>query len=317
VPIELKQLRYAEVAERCGSFRKAADLLALKQSNLSRRVRDLEEELGVALFERTSGGVTPTPVGRDFISSARQVLNELQTVVDRAKAVHRGETGYLTIGFYTSLSAGNLRASLVEYSRRHPQVEINTIEGPRARLFDGIQNGTIDIAVVAGDSTSDRNCSMVLWGERIIVALPEEHRLAANEIIYWTDLKRERFLLSKRDPGPEIQDFLVAKLSAPGDFLHIVRHDISPENIKALVGAGYGVSLMCEACTGASYADVVYREVRDGNGSTRVGYSAYWRDGNGNPALANFIRLLEERYPPLANGNGRRGASSQTPDPSP
>jgi len=62
--IELKHLRYAEAAERCGSFRKAADALAVKQSNLSRRIRSLEEQLGVKLFERTNGGVRPTPAGR-------------------------------------------------------------------------------------------------------------------------------------------------------------------------------------------------------------------------------------------------------------
>lgn len=315
--IELKHLRYTEVAERCGSFRKAADLLALKQSNLSRRVRHLEEQLGVTLFERTNGGVRPTSAGRDFINGVRRVLNELQIVVDGAKAVGRGEAGYLTIGFYTSLSAGNLRASLVEYGRRFPQVAINTVEGSRSRLFDGIQNGTVDIAIVTGEPTSDCNRSLVLWSERIIVALPEDHPLAANEIIYWTDLKRERFLLSERDPGSEIQDILVAKLSSPGDLPDVVRHDVGPENIKSLVGAGRGVSLMCEACMGASYAGVVYREARDGNGSTRIGYSAFWKSSNENPALGNFIRLLEERCPPVANGTGALDASSRNPDPSP
>ncbi len=315
--IELRHLRYAEVAERCGSFRKAAESLSLKQSNLSRRVRHLEEQLGIALFERTNGGVKPTPAGRDFVNGVRRVLNELQIVVDGAKAVGRGDAGCLTIGFYTSLSAGNLRASLIEYGRRFPQVDISTIEGSRSRLFDGIQNGTVDIAVVTGEPASDCNRSMVLWSERIIVALPEDHPLAANDIIYWTDLKRERFLLSERDPGPEIQDILVAKLSSPGDLPDVVRHDVSPENIKSLVGAGRGVSLMCEACMGASYSGVAYREARDGNGSTRIGYRAYWRDGNDNPALRNFIRLLEERCPPVANGNGSRGGVSQTPDPSP
>ncbi|WP_454629271.1 LysR family transcriptional regulator [Bradyrhizobium cenepequi] len=308
--IELKHLRYAEVAERCGSFRKAAELLAVKQSNLSRRIKHLEEQLGIALFERTSGGVRPTSAGRDFVNGVRHILDELQSVVDGAKAVGRGEAGYLVIGFYTSLSAGNLRASLVEYGRRFPQVEISTVEGSRTRLFDGIQTGTIDIAIVTGEPVSDSNRSMMLWSERIIVALPEDHPLAENEIIYWTDLKRERFLLSERDPGPEIQDILVAKLSSPGDMPDVVRHDVSPENIKSLVGAGRGVSLMCEACMGASYAGVVYREARDGNGSIRIGYRAYWRDGNDNPALRNFIRLLEERCPPIANGNGAHGASS-------
>jgi hypothetical protein len=78
VSIELKHLRYAEVAERCDSFRKAADLLALKQSNLSRRVRHLEEQLAVALFERTNGGVRPTSAGRDFVNGVRRILDESQ-----------------------------------------------------------------------------------------------------------------------------------------------------------------------------------------------------------------------------------------------
>lgn len=307
--IELKHLRYAEVAERCGSFRKAADLLGLKQSNLSRRIRALEDQLGVKLFERTNGGVRATAAGRDFIRGARRVLEELQTLVDRANAVGRGDAGHLTIGFYTSLSAGHLRASLVEYARRFPQIEISTVEGSRSRLCGGIQSGTIDVAIVTGEPAPDCGRSMVLWSERIIVALPEDHPLAANEIIYWTDLKQERFLLSKRDPGPEIREILVEKLRSPGDLPEIVLQDVTPENVKSLVGAGCGVSLMSEACMGASHAGVVYRETRDGKGSTRIGYCAYWRDGNDNPALRNFIKLLEERCPPVVNGNGSRGAS--------
>lgn len=310
VSIDLRHLRYAEAAERCGSFRKAAALLGLKQSNLSRIVRHLEEELGVVLFERTNGGVRPTLAGRGFVNGVRRVLDELQIVVDGAKAVGRGEAGHLTIGFYTSLSAGNLRASLVEFGRRFPEVEISTVEGSRSRLFDGIQTGTVDIAIVTGEPASDSSSSMVLWSERIIVVLPEGHPLSPNEIIYWTDLKSERFLLSERDPGPEIQDILVTKLSSPGDLPDVVRHDVSPENIKSLVGAGRGISLMCEACMGVSHVGVVYREARDGNGSTRIGYRAHWQDGNDNSALRNFISLLEERCPPVANGNGLPGASS-------
>lgn len=315
--VDLKHLRYAEVAERCGSFRKAADTLSLKQSNLSRRIRVLEDQLGVRLFERTNSGVRTTAAGRDFIRGARRILEELQALVVSANAAGRGDAGHLTIGFYTSLSAGHLRASLIEFARRFPQVEISTVEGSRSRLCGGIQSGTIDVAIVTGEPAPDCGRSMALWSERIIVALPEDHPLAAKEIIYWTDLKRERFLLSERDPGPEIQEILISKLASPGDVPDVVRHDVSPANIKSLVGAGRGVSLMSEACVGAVYAGVAYREARDGNGSTRIGYRAYWRDGNDNPALRNFIRLLEERCPPVANGSGSRSASSQTPDPSP
>lgn len=317
VPIDLKHLRYAEAAAHHGSFRKAADSLALKQSNLSRRIRHLEDQLGVKLFERTNGGVRPTSAGRDFVHGARRVLHELEVVIDGVKAVGRGEAGHITIGFYTSLSAGNLRATLVEYSRRFPQVHISTVEGSRARLSEGIENGKIDIAIVTGEPALDGNRSMMLWSERIIVALPQDHPLAANEIVYWTDLKRERFLLCERDPGPEIYDILVAKLASPGDLPKVVRHDVSLENIKSLVGAGCGVSVMCEACMGANYAGVVHREARDGNGSTHIVYRAYWKGHDDNPAVEHFIRLLEERCPPVASGNGPRGGVLKIPDPSP
>jgi DNA-binding transcriptional LysR family regulator len=202
MPIDVHHLRCADAAERHCSFRKAADSLSVKQSNLSRRIRDLKDELGVALFERTSGGVKATLAGRDFVSGARRVLNELRMVIDEAKAVGCGETGCVTIGFYTSLSTGNLRDCLARYDRRHPQVNVYTVEGSRARLIDGVESGSIDVAFVIGEPPAKSARSLVLWSERIIVALPDDHHLAQNKTIYWTDLRNEKVLLSERNPGP-------------------------------------------------------------------------------------------------------------------
>lgn len=114
VSIELRHLRYADAAARHGSFRKAADALGLKQSNLSRGIRNLEGRLGYQLFERTNGGVQPTPAGRDFLQGARRVLDDLQTMVGATNAVVRGTAGQLRLGFYTSISAGNLRSTLFQ-----------------------------------------------------------------------------------------------------------------------------------------------------------------------------------------------------------
>ena len=73
-----------------------------------------------------------------------------------------------------------------------------------------------------------------------MVAVPESHPLGAREAVYWIDLKDDRLLLSWRDPGPELQDLLVAKLASPGDRPNIVRHDVSRESLESLVGAGFG-----------------------------------------------------------------------------
>jgi DNA-binding transcriptional LysR family regulator len=297
--IELKHLRYADAAVRHGSFRKAAEALGLKQSNLSRRIRDLEEGLGYRLFERGNGGVRPTRAGREFLLGARRVLDDLETIMGGADAVARGAAGHLRLGFYTSLSAGNLRGTLFDYARRYPHVRIGAVEDVRSRLCAGLRNRTMDIAIVTGEAVAEATHSMALWSERLLIALPEAHPLAAREVLSWADLKRERFVLSTRDPGPEIEAILIAKLVSPGESLDIDHHDVNAESLKSLVSAERGITVVCESCLGSVPPGIVFRETRDGTGSTRVGFCAYWLPDNENPALGNFIEMLKERWPPF------------------
>ncbi|WP_136616124.1 MULTISPECIES: LysR family transcriptional regulator [Mesorhizobium] len=315
--IELRHLRYAVAAEQYGSFRRAAEALGVKQSSLSRRIRQMEDRLGVAVFERSSSGVRLTIAGTEILRTSRHLVYGLDHLVASAKAAGRGETGRLAIGFYTSLSAGNLRASLMEHARRFPEVEIRTVEGERARLFVGLEHGTLDVAIVTGEPPVREGGLMALWGERIMVAVPESHPLTANEVVYWTDLRSETLLLSQRDPGPELRDILLAKLASPGVQPKIVSEDVSHEGIMSLVSAGFGVSMFCESGIGANYAGVLYRDVQDGNGPSRISYTAYWQRHNDNPALANFLKLLEERYPSLSTRTAESAAPSRTPDQSP
>ncbi len=301
--IDLRHLRYIVAAAERGSFRRAADAAGIKQSTLSRSIAQAEARLGVLLFERTSGGVRLTPAGAEVLRTSHHLVEALDHMIKTARDVGKGDAGRLTVGFYTSLSAGNLRASLIEYASRFPKIEIRTYEGARSCLFTGVDAGRLDVAIVTGDPISRDGKAVGLWSERIMVALPEHHRLASSHIVYWTDLRDETFLMSRRDPGPEIQDILLAKLAAPGERPKVISHDISRENIKSLVGAGFGVSLMCEACIGANYPGVVYREARDGNGPSRISYTAHWKSDNNNPALARFIALLRERYPSLPGGD--------------
>src|SRR5579863_5387439 len=146
----LQHLRYAIVAADHGSFRRAAEAMLLRQSTLSRCIRQLEESIGMAVFERSSGGVRATPAGRDFLRVARSILEQLDALLATAHSTGRGEAGRLAIGFYTSLSAGNFRASLMDLRQRFPQIEIEMIEGSRARLVTALRNGVVDIAIVTG-----------------------------------------------------------------------------------------------------------------------------------------------------------------------
>jgi DNA-binding transcriptional LysR family regulator len=295
--VDLVHLRYAVAAADHGSFRRAADALLLRQSTLSRCIRQLEERIEMIVFERSSGGVRATQAGRDFLHMARSILEQMDTLMASAHSAGRGEAGRLAIGFYTSLSAGNLRATLVDYANRFPQIEVSMTEGSRSRLTTALRNGAIDIAIVTGGTPLFDSKMISLWSDRILVALPEGHRLADGETVYWTDLKGETLLTSRHDPGPEIQELLLTRLASPGDRPKAVCHNANWGHIKSLVGAGFGISLVTESDVGANLSGLIYRELRDGTGPSLVGYSAHWRADNDNPSLAGFLKILGERYP--------------------
>jgi DNA-binding transcriptional LysR family regulator len=301
--VDIRQLRYAIAAADYRSMRRAAEALRLKESTLSRCIRDLEAELNVVLFERSRAGVRPTAAGAALIASARRAVQDVDRIASLAKAAGRGEAGRLRLGFYNSLSAGSLRATLLDYAQRFPMVEIGTVEATRERLFEDIAIGALDVAIVTGSPALAESQALALWSERILIALPADHPLASQEVVSWADLKGETFLIGEHDPGPDVHDLLIAYLATPGDRPKVVRHNVSLSNIKALVGLGYGVTLVCEACLGAHYAGVVYREARDSKGGCRVGFAAHWSDDNANPALGSFLRLLRERYPALRDAD--------------
>ena len=257
----------------------------------------LEHTLGAVIFERSTGGVRTTPTGRHFLRMARSVVEQLDALATITSASGRGETGKLVVGFCTSLTAGNLRATLLDFRSKFPQVELGTIERFRTRLTTALRNGVIDVQIMTGETLPFDCKSTPLWGERILVVLPSDHALVERKVVYWTDLRDQTILLSQSDPGDEFETLLNAKLQATSDHPRVERHDVSRGVIKSLISMGLGISLVLESDMGANFSGLVYRELRDGTGPSRIGFSAIWREDNENPALANFLKLLAERYP--------------------
>src|SRR6266481_9797191 len=257
--VDLKQLWFAVAAADYGSIRQAAELLSIRHSILSRSIRQLEHRIGVTVFERSGKGVKLTPAGRSVLWMARLILEQVDVLVATAKSNGRGEAGRLSIGFCTSISAGNLRATLTEFKNRFPRVELVTVERSRTRLATALRNGSVDILVVTGEVPLPDNNVRPLWSERILVSLAENHPLAARSVIYWTDLRDETVLLSQHDPGREFEDLLISKLVSPADRPRVERHDVSRGIIKSLTSMGLGVSLVTESDTGARFAGLTYR----------------------------------------------------------
>ena len=297
--IELRDLRCAVSVARYRSLRRAADALGVRQSTLSRRVRAVEDAVGAPLFERTCGGTRPTTAGLELVEFARRLLEDTETVIRDLRRRSRGENGRLTIGVYASFATGNLRATLAEYQRRLPDVDIHTVDGSHSRLIAALERSAVDVAVMTMCQGKWHDRELQLWTERVIVALPERHPLAEQQYVNWAQLADERFILPLHGPGAELESLLAAKLNGekPKRVLH---QDTGLDRLLSLVGTGHGLLLMLEGGTGLKQDGVIFREVREGSEPTRLGFAAYWNDANENPTLGAFLNMLGERYPDLS-----------------
>jgi DNA-binding transcriptional LysR family regulator len=297
--VDLRDMRWAIIAAQHRSLRKAAESLNVRQSTLSRTLRNLENRVGAELFERTNGGTRPTPVGREFLGAARHIIEETDAAFARLKAMSSGEAGRLTIGVYASLAAGNLRATLADFHRRFPEVDIHTVDGAQDRLLSDLSAGIVDIAIMTASCPGWEDRKLPLWSERVIAALPAGHPLCEKPAMRWTDLAGHPLLVKQRGSGPEMCRLIAAKLDCFGA-QRLLYQDVGFDRLMSLAGAGIGIYLMLEGATGARYDGVVYREIHDHDGPTRINFSAYWREANKNPTLAPFLDILRERHPDLS-----------------
>jgi DNA-binding transcriptional LysR family regulator len=193
--IELSDLRRAIAVSQHRSLRQAAQTLNIRQSTLSRRLRDIEYCLGACLFERTNGGTRPTGIGLEFLEVARRILDQSDSAFRKLKSRSRGEHGRISIGVYASLATGNMQATLAEHHRRFPDVDLHTVDGTHDKLLCALVGNAVDVAVMTTAHSPWDDRILPLWSERVIAALPKRHPFGERSTVRWTDLRNERILL--------------------------------------------------------------------------------------------------------------------------
>ena len=199
--VELRQLRYfLAVAEEL-NFTRAAGSLHLAQQALSASIRRLEEQLGVALFVRSTRRVELTKAGEVLVEGARGVVAAASDAVERVHQVAEGRAGRLTVGFSTA--AGGLpivRQILRTYAESAPDVDIRTQEYDFSDPSAGLLDGSVDVAFIFGPLPAPGLASVVLVQEDRLLALRPEHPLAERAAVKADDLRDLPWL---RVPAPE------------------------------------------------------------------------------------------------------------------
>lgn len=285
--VRLHQLRYFVAAADYGSFRKAAAALAIQESSISRRIRDLEDELGASLFVRYAGGVRLTVAGRDFLRNARHALRQIDIGVTKVAAVGRAEQGLIKVGIFSSLASGFLFDLLRAFGSRHPKVQVDIIDGSPPEPIAAVRNLNLDVAFITGMPAWDGCEAEHLWCEKVFLVLPDDHPLADKPDLGWADLASERFIVSDGAPGLEIHEYLVARLAGLGRKVEIQAQQVGRDNILSLVAVGQGLTLTSEATTVAQFPGITYRELA----GEVLPFSMIWSAINDNPACRRLLSL--------------------------
>lgn len=240
--MELNQLRYFTAVAEALSFTEAAERLHVSQPALSYQVKQLENELGARLFDRTSRKVSLTVDGRTFLPLARAVLlkvDEATRVMDERLGV---ETGQVTFGSIPSIGAYVVPHILASFRRNFPGIEVLLVEDGALALERKLLDGEIDFAIVTEPASPEALDVTPLMTEELLLVVPLHHPLAERESVALAELTQENFVLLG---GSFTLGTLVVDLCRRAGFEPKVAYQAgSLETVKSFVRHDLGIAVL-------------------------------------------------------------------------
>ncbi|MFJ2948923.1 LysR family transcriptional regulator [Streptomyces sp. NPDC087226] len=279
---------FVAVAEE-SHFGRAAARLGMAQPPLSQRVRRLERELGVRLFERTSRQVTITEAGRLLLAEAREVLARSGSFMATARRVRDGETGLLRAALPPDLSGETVAALLADFRRRHAGLELELHELPTAQQLARLAAHELDVGIVHHPcDVSGLELGPVLRRE-LGVLLPRGAGAARFDEVPLVALAGHDLILFPRASAPALYDDLLTTCARGGFTPAAVRHGQGASFVRGLVLSTGAVALCPRDALpppGDGEPDVVWRPLTGGAPALR--HSAAWSTGRGDAAVQAF-----------------------------
>lgn len=292
--MELRHLRYFVAVARHLSFTAAAESLGVAQPPLSQQIRDLEAEVGTALFERTTRRVSLTRAGTDFLAQAREILDKSGEAIGRARAIGAGAAGIVNVGLTGSMLAGPLGRAIRDFSVTYPDVDLRIHEMSPDRQISMLKAGQTDISFLRSPPQDLDLASERAWCETVTLVLPKGHRLARTAAIDLADLSRERFVFLR------LSDSLFAKYlwecCVEAGFTPDITHQVvEAASLTSLVATGLGIAIIPEFVARLAHADVVYKPIR--GKPIHADVYALWPREKAGPLIGNFLDRVRSARP--------------------
>ncbi|MCG8270410.1 LysR substrate-binding domain-containing protein [Aquamicrobium sp. NLF2-7] len=274
------------------NFRHAANALGVAQSSVSARVKALEDDLGVLLFERHARGVRLTEAGRHFFERVAAGVDQLDHAVKTAGMTASGECGRLHIGIHALIPRSFLAELIWRYRENHPGIGVEITEGTARDAVMQLRADRLDVAFVAGTPELPDCHARPIWTEPLMAVLPEKHSLAGQSAISWAEMVGETFLVRYGGTGPQVHDHIVLRLAGRWPTPSILRFDVGRGTLLSMVGQGFGITIVGAATALLPTSGVVFLPVADE--PEPVTFSAIWWPSNRSAALRNLLTLASD-----------------------
>jgi DNA-binding transcriptional LysR family regulator len=289
--MELRHLRYFAAVGEVLSFTKAAEKLHLAQPSLTRQVKDLEEEIGVRLLNRTKRQVSLTEEGKSFLADAKRVLAHSAEIVESVQRLSRHEVPALNIGYVANLFPTPLPVTLASFRLKFPTVSINLFDMSYGDQFRALQESKIDLGFVG-------SCRPISEGELqfrsiasdgTVAALAKSNALAKKAVIKIKELKPMFFIGMSEESCPGYRDWLTATCRQCGFTPKVLQDADIERTVIQAVAAGLGVALLPAQVTALPHENVALRPL-----SPVVSTESYiaWRSDNDSTALKAYVQTV-------------------------
>jgi DNA-binding transcriptional LysR family regulator len=300
--MDLRQIRYfVAVAEQL-SFSRAAERLHVSQPPLSRQIANLEAALGFDLFDRSSRQIKLTSAGTEFLSHARHAMQTLEQAKASAERVASGAVGTVSLAFGGSLSYFVLPPVLREFRRRFPLIELSLQSVPISKHAECVQGGRADVGLVVLPLHNESLVNAMSLRDELVVALPEDHKLASRTSLEMIDLKNETFIPFSIGEVVSYADKLNGLCRAAG-FVPTTATNVgnldSMAGVVGLVSVGIGVAIVPGVVRRVGIDGVVFRQLA--KSSVYLDFALIRENRPPGPALKNFLEVAEAILLPHGN----------------
>ena len=302
--MELRQLRYLVALADELHFTRAAAREHVAQPALSQQIRRLEDELGLALVERTTRQVRLTDAGAMLVSRARRILAEVGAAHAEVQALKGAEIGRVNVGTMHTMGPVDVSLALAIYHQRHPGIELTVREQSSQELAEMLRDDELDLAFLSvTEKIESHGLGLApLVSEELVVILPPQHKLGERRRLRMAELQREEFISFRE--GARLRELLISAGASAGFQPQVKLESNESQRIRRLVARGMGVAILPRSDALAPGDDVAVVSLTEPSLKREIALA--WRQGRRHPpAVVEFLELGKELFGQSA---GRRWA---------